>query len=184
MLRREPGTYSSLSMTVAALPAFKPKADRSGKSRQIWIARHRPLLARSSATPDASSATVPHTPTSKPGHAAGRARSSKETDACAKPSSTASSKAGRPSRSPAGSRANAQTPASATRPSTASSTPKSPAPKTTAGATTSRAPRANADGAVEGAAALLPSSKAESPSTNAPRKPAIGKRQAIGKPTS
>ena len=99
-------------------------------------------------------------------------------------SSNASGKAGRPNRSPAGSPANGKRPPSATRPSTASSTPRSHAPKTTAGATISPAPRASADGAACAAAAPHPSSKAESRSHSAQPKPAIGKRRGTGKPTS
>jgi hypothetical protein len=32
-------------MTDARLPTFKPTVARSGKSRQLWIARHRRSLA-------------------------------------------------------------------------------------------------------------------------------------------
>jgi transposase, IS30 family len=47
------------------LPAFKSKAALSGRSLQIWIARHRLSLARSTATPDARSDTAPRTPASR-----------------------------------------------------------------------------------------------------------------------
>ncbi len=48
-------------------------------SQQLWIARHRPLLERSSAPPDARSATDRHTPTSRPGPGGGK-RSKLERD--------------------------------------------------------------------------------------------------------
>ena len=181
----ERSTHSSQSKSAAALPAFKSKAALSGRSLQIWIARHRRSLARSTATPDARSDTAPLTPASRPKRAAGKAPSSKETPSCAKPSSTASSRVGRPSRSPAASPASRQSPASATRPSIASSTPRSPAPRTTDGGTISPEPRPNADAdAKKAEAAQWTPSRPESPSHKGPPKPQTGKRRAIGKPTS
>src|SRR5260370_5735141 len=70
------------------------------------------------------------------------------------------------------------------RASTASSTPRSPAPKTTAGATISPAARANEASAAERAAALQRSSKAVFPYPRGRPPPPTAKPPAIGKPTS
>ena len=72
----------------------------------------------------------------------------------------------------------------ATRASTASSTPRSPAPRTTAGATICPAARANGACGATAAAALQASSKAGFPYPNGPPRPPTATPPAIGKPTS
>src|SRR5579883_818304 len=65
-----------------------------------------------------------------------------------------------------------------------SSTPRSPAPRTIAGAIISRAPKASAAFAAGAAAAPQTSSKAAFPCPNGPKSPPIATPPAIGKPTS
>src|SRR5260370_33496985 len=46
VLRWDASTDSCHWRTAARLPDFKPKGDRPGKSRQLWIARHRAFLVK------------------------------------------------------------------------------------------------------------------------------------------
>ncbi len=170
--------------TDARLPDFRPTGARSGKSRQLWIARHRPSLVRQSATAVATSATNQATPRNRRRHGAGRARASNASPSCAATFSSVSPAVGRPSRSLAGSLAKEAATSSATRASTASSTPRSPVPKTTAGGAICRAARASAVFAAARAAAPQPSSKAVFPWPNDRPQPPTAAPPVIGRPTS
>src|SRR5260370_33980642 len=46
VLRWDASTDSCHWRAGARLPDFKPKGDRSGKSRRLWIARHRAFLVK------------------------------------------------------------------------------------------------------------------------------------------
>ena len=113
----------------------------------------------------------------------GGARLDRSRRACARRSSRASNKAGRPSRSRAGSGGRPAGPSSPTRPSIASSTPRPRAPSRVGlGATTSPALSGNGAGAGAAAAVLPPSSTSGVPWRNGPPRPPTARPRAIGKP--
>jgi len=160
--------------SAAKSPSFVPPGNRSGESRQLWIARHRPSLASRSATGAPNSATNPLMPGSRHALGGGPGLAWNATRSCAPWCWIAWPAAGRPNRSPGGSPAGAPSPLSRTRASTASSTPRSAVPTTAVGVTTCHAPSSSAADAAAREARPRASSKTGSRSPSGQRSPSTG----------